>query len=202
DPGETVSAPGAPGATPLALLGVLGPPFTGRHVVVSAIEHASLLEAARLLEELGAEVTRVDPEPSGRVASAALLAALRPRTALVALMHSNNETGVLQPVDEVAAELAARGVALHVDAAQSTGRVALGWKASRATTLACTSHKLGGPTGIGALVVRSGTRLVPLLRGGRQERGRRGGTQPLLGAIGFAAAARAARSRVPMPPVA
>jgi cysteine desulfurase len=200
DPAEVVFTSGATEANHLALFGLLGPPFRGRHLVVSSIEHSSLLEAARLLEELGAEVTRVDPEPSGRIAAAALLAAVRPGTALVALMHSNNETGVLQPVHEVAEALAARGVALHVDAAQSVGRVAVDAKALRATTLAFTSHKLGGPTGIGALVVRAGTRLAPLLRGGKQERGRRGGTQPLLGAIGFAAAARTVLSRGPMGP--
>ena len=198
DPDEVVFTSGATEANHLALFGTVGPPFSGRHLVVSSIEHASLLEAARLLEELGAAVTRVDPGPDGRVAVAALLAALRPATALVALMHSNNETGVLQPVDETAEALAERGVALHVDAAQSVGRVALDWKSVRATTLAFTSHKLGGPTGVGALVVRAGTRLAPLLRGGRQERGRRGGTQPLLGAIGFAAAARATRAHGPV----
>jgi cysteine desulfurase len=202
EPAEVVFTSGATEANHLALFGLLGPPFGGRHLVVSSIEHSSLLEAARLLEELGAEVTRVDPEPSGRVAAAALLAAVRPGTALVALMHSNNETGVLQPVHEVAETLASRAIALHVDAAQSVGRVAVDVKSLRATTLAFTSHKLGGPTGVGALVVRAGTRLAPLLRGGRQERGRRGGTQPLLGAIGFAAAARSVRSRDPMEPAA
>jgi cysteine desulfurase len=212
-PEEVVFTSGATEANHLALFGLIGPPVSGRRVgpppsgrgvapprrgrgiVVSAIEHSSLLDATRLLEELGAAATRVAPAANGVVAVAPLLAAVRPETALVALMHANNETGVLQPVEAAARALAERGVAFHVDAAQSAGRVALDWNALAATTLSLTAHKLGGPPGVGALIVRRGTRLVPLIRGGRQERGRRGGTPNLLGIIGFAAAAKAARAR-------
>lgn len=198
---EIVFTSGATEANHLALFGLLGPPLRGRGLVVSAIEHSSLLDAARMLEELGATLTVVPPQPDGRVAADALLAAVTPATALVALMHSNNETGVLQPVVEVGRALASRGVALHVDAAQSGGRVALDWSALPATTLALTSHKLGGPPGVGALVVRRGARLVPFVRGGRQERGRRGGTHNLPGILGFAAAAAEARARGPGRPL-
>jgi cysteine desulfurase len=196
-PAEVVFTSGATEANHLALFGSLGPPFRGRNLVVSAIEHSSLLDAARLLEELGATLTIVPPRPDGTVAADALLSAVTKTTALVALMHSNNETGVLQSVDVVGRALASRGVALHVDAAQSAGRVALDWSSLPATTLALTSHKLGGPPGVGALVVRSGARLVPFVRGGRQERGRRGGTHNLPGILGFAAAAAEARARGP-----
>jgi cysteine desulfurase len=196
-PEEVVFTSGATEANHLALFGSIGPPFRGRGVVVSAIEHSSLLDAARLLEELGATVTLVPPRQDGSVAAEALLAEVTPATALVALMHSNNETGVLQPVGEVARALAARGVAFHVDAAQSAGRVALDWSELPATTLALTSHKLGGPPGVGALFVRRGRRLSPFVRGGRQERGRRGGTHNLIGILGFAAAAAVARARSP-----
>ena len=199
---EVVFTSGATEANHLALFGSIGPPFRDRNVVVSAIEHSSLLDAARLLEELGATVTRVPPRPDGSVAAEALLAAVTPATALVALMHSNNETGVLQPAGEVARALAPRAIAFHVDAAQSAGRVALDWNTLPATTLALTSHKLGGPAGAGALVVRRGRRLVPFVRGGRQERGRRGGTHNLIGILGFAAAAVAARARGPGRPEA
>src|SRR5262245_4246944 len=138
-PEEVVFTSGATEANHLALFGSIGPPFKGRGLVVSAIEHSSLLDAARLLEEFGATVTVVPPRLDGSVAADALLAAVTPATALVALMHSNNETGVLQPVDAVARPLKARGVALHVDAAQSAGRVALDWSALPATTLSLTS---------------------------------------------------------------
>jgi len=201
-PDEVVFTSGATEANHAALFGLIGSPFGGRHVVVSAIEHSSLLAAAALVAELGGSVTRVESRPDGAVATASVLAALEPGTALVALMHANNETGVLQPVAEVAEALAARGIPLHVDAAQSAGRVAIDWSELRATTLAITSHKVGGPTGCGALIVRAGTRLRPLLRGGTQEQGRRGGTHALLAILGFAAAARAARLRLPFPAAA
>jgi cysteine desulfurase len=127
----------------------------------------------------------------------AVLAALRPGTKLVALMAANNETGVLQPVAELAPRLRERGVAFHVDAAQAVGRVDFDAAALGATTVAVSGHKIGGPAGIGALRVEKGRRLVPFVRGGRQERGLRGGTHNLLGAIGFGAAARAALAAAP-----
>ena len=189
-PDELVFTSGATEANHLALFGLVAPPFSGKHLVISAIEHASLLAAAELLEKLGAAVTRVAPEPDGRVHADALLAVIRPDTKLVALMSANNETGVLQPVTELAAPLAARGIDFHVDAVQSFGREPLDVARLSAASIALSAHKIGGPPGIGALFVRRGHRLVPLIGGGRQERGRRGGTHALIQVVGFAAAAR------------
>jgi cysteine desulfurase len=163
--------------------------------VVSAIEHPSLLDAARLLGELGATVSLVAPDAEGVVAASAIVAALQPRTRLVALMAANNETGVLQPVAELAPIVRARGIAFHVDAVAAIGRTPFDVAALPATTVALTAHKLGGPPGSGALFVRRGHRLAPFVRGGRQERGLRGGTQNLLGILGFGAAAEAALAR-------
>jgi cysteine desulfurase len=192
---EVVFTSGGTEANHAALFGLAGPPYAGRHVVVSAIEHPSLLGAAEWLEQLGATVARVAPRAHGAVDPGDLLAAVRPDTVLVALMHANNETGVLQPVEAVGAALAARSIAFHVDAAQSAGRLALDFARMPATSLAITAHKIGGPPGCGALIVRRGTRLTPWLRGGTQERARRGGTHALPAILGFAAAARAALAR-------
>jgi cysteine desulfurase len=192
---EVVFTSGGSEANQLALFGLLSPRFAGRHVVVSAIEHASLLDAAALLEELGARVTRVAPGRDGRVSAASIVAARETATALVALMAANNETGVLQPVDELGAELARRSIPFHVDAVQAIARTTVDAATVAASTIAISAHKLGGPAGIGALFVRRGRRLAPFLRGGRTERGRRGGTPNLLGAIGFGVAAQVTLER-------
>ncbi len=190
---ELLFASGATEANHLALFGALAPRFAGSHVVVSAIEHSSVLDAARLLEELGAGVAVVRPDRDGTVAVDAIVAALLPSTRLVALMAANNETGVVQPVAQLGRLLHERGISFHVDAAQAIGRVPFDVHALRATTIALSAHKLGGPAGVGALFLRRGQRLAPFLRGGRQERGLRGGTHNLLGILGFEAAAQAAR---------
>jgi len=195
EPAEVIFTSGATEANHLALFGTLAPRFAGSHVVVSAIEHSSLLDAARLLGELGASVDRVAPDRDGVVGADAMLAALRPETRLVALMAANNETGVVQPAAVLGPQLAARGIAFHVDAAPAIGRLPCDAATVHATTLAITAHKLGGPAGVGALFVRRGHRLAPFLRGGRQERALRGGTQNLLGILGFGAAAAVAAAR-------
>lgn len=200
EPAELLFTSGATEANHLALFGAVAPGIAGSHVVVSAIEHSSVLGAAGLLAELGADVVRVPPAPDGIVAVGAVTAALRPQTRLVALMAANNETGVLQPVAELARELAARGIAFHVDAAQAVGRVPFDTDAVRATTIALTAHKLGGPAGVGSLFVRRGRRIAPLLRSGHQERSLRGGTHNLLGILGFGAAADCVRRRGPAVP--
>ncbi|MBL8843406.1 MAG: cysteine desulfurase [Planctomycetes bacterium] len=192
---ELVFTSGGTEANHLALAGSLLPRPQGAHLVVSAIEHSSTLAAARRLESLGARVTWVEPRRDGVVPVERFLAALEPQTRLVACMAANNESGVVQPFAELGAALAPRAIALHVDAVQWVGRQPLAAATSGATTLSCSAHKLGGPPGVGALWVRRGTRLEPWIGGGRQERGRRGGTEALLLIVGFAAAARAALRR-------
>jgi cysteine desulfurase len=160
----------------------------GAHVVASAIEHPSVLEPLRALAREGVEVTLVPPRPHGALDPDEVIAALRPKTVLVSLMHANNELGTLQPVAEVAAEAGRRGVAVHTDAAQSAGKVALDVRDLGVDLLSLAGHKLYAPKGIGALWVRPGTPLAPLLHGGGQERGLRPGTEPVPAIVGLGAA--------------
>jgi len=152
----------------------------GRRVLAGATEHDSVRAAAP-----DARVVPVDGD--GVVDLAALAALLDGPPALVCLMHANNETGTLHPIDRVAALCRAAGALLHVDAVQSAGRMALGF---RADSIALSSHKMGGPKGAGALLLAPGLAVAPLIPGGGQERGRRGGTPALPAIAGFAAAAQ------------
>ncbi len=185
------------GGTEADALGVLGPARAarGRHLVVTAFEHPAVMRAVEALAAEGFSVERVPPGADGVVAAEAVLAAVRPDTALVAVMLVQNELGTLQPVAEIARRLAERPRRphLHVDAVQGFGLVRLRPRALGADTVALSAHKLHGPRGAGALWVRPGARLQPLWVGGGQERGRRGGTENLPAAVGFGQAARLAR---------
>lgn len=168
-----------------------------RHVVTCAIEHAATLEACA-----GLDVTVVPVDTQGAWSPDAVLAAVRPDTALVTLMHANNETGAVLPVAAVGAELRSRGVPLHVDAVQSAGKLPVSLDGLRCDLLTVSGHKLYGLPGAGALVVRHGTPLAPLLPG-HQERGRRAGTENLVGAVALGAAcARMEELLAEMPRVA
>ncbi len=164
----------------------------GRHLVVSAIEHAAGRAAEGILEGEGWEITRVPPlGMTGRVSVEDIERAIRPDTVMVSLLHANNETGVLQPVAEVGARCRRLGVLFHTDAVQSAGKVPLEAEAWNADLVSLAAHKLGGPQGVGALWIRRGLRIEPLIPG-TQEQGRRGGTINVAGIVGFAAAAEAA----------
>ena len=168
------------------------------HLVVSAIEHDSVLNTARYLARRHPwlALTEVLPDPTGRVNPQAVAAALRPETCLVCLMHANNETGRLQPVAEVAPLVHEAGALLHVDAVQSFGRVLVQLPALGCDSLALAAHKFYGPKGVGALALRRGLKLDPLIVGGAQEHHRRAGTENLPGAAGMALAARLAMDRL------
>ena len=157
------------------------------HLVVSAIEHPSVLETARTLAQRSSlSITELPVNAQGIVEPESLAAALRPETALVSVMSANNETGALQPIAELAEICRERGVCFHTDATQVFGKRPVDWSGvAFATTSA---HKLGGPRGIGLLYVRSGTSFVPQITGGRQERVRRAGTENDWLAHGFAEA--------------
>jgi cysteine desulfurase len=176
---------GATEANNLALLGALPDP-AGAHVVATPIDHASVLGPLRELERRGARITWLPVAASGRVAPADVAGALRPETALVSVGWANGDIGTVQPIAEIAALCRARGVLLHVDAAQAFGRVPI--SAAGVDLCAISAHKIGGPVGIGALVVRRGVVLRPLAWGGGQERGLRPGTENAVAAAGFAAA--------------
>ena len=169
-----------------ALFGTLRP---GDHLVTSSIEHHAVLHAAEELERRGVELTVVDPDRNGVVSASSIRAALRPNTALVSLMLANNETGVLQPVRDVAAIVHAHGALLHTDAVQCGGKLSISVSELGCDLLSLSAHKLHAPQGVGALWVRRGVQLRPLLYGGPHERQRRAGTENVPGIVAFGKAA-------------
>ncbi len=183
-----------------ALLGVAFANLEKRgHFVISAIEHHAVLEVAGTLRELGFETDFARSNPSGIIEPDEIARLIRPDTLLVSLMSANNETGAIQPVAAVAQICRARGVLFHCDATQSAGKTALDVDLGierGADLLTLSAHKIGGPKGVGALYIRRGTRMKPLLRGGAQERGRRAGTENVPAIAGFGAAATHARAHL------
>jgi cysteine desulfurase len=163
-----------------------------RGVVVSAIEHHAVLNTAKGLREDGVPVAVVRADASGLVDLDDLAAKVDSTTALVSLMLANNETGVVQPVAEAARLAHERGALAHCDAVQAAGKVKVDVRALGVDLLTLSAHKLYGPKGIGCLVVRRGTPMAPLVRGGGQERNRRAGTENVAGIVAFGAAARLA----------
>ncbi len=182
------------GATESVNLAVLGAARAAggnsRHIVTSRIEHRAGLDACRQLEREGFAVTWLSPSPDGRIEPAQVAEAVRADTALVSVMHANNETGVLTDIEALAEICRERGILFHTDAAQSAGKVAIDVAASGVALLSFCAHKLGGPKGVGALYVRRRPRpaLHPLQFGGGQERGTRPGTLAQHQLIGFGAA--------------
>ena len=162
--------------------------FRGKHAVVSAIEHASVLEPVRRL----CEVTLVQPDETGFVSPEAIETALRPDTALICLQWANNETGVIQPIQQVHALAKARRIHLHVDAVQAFGHIPV--SATYCDSLTLSAHKFYGPRGIGALYVRQGAEVAPLLLGGGQESGLRAGTENTPAICGMEKAAALAQA--------
>ena len=154
-----------------------------RHLVISSIEHKAVLETAKHLSKEGFEVDFVDPDYSGRISAEKIIAAIRHDTLLVSLMHVNNETGIIQPIQEVGQELATLGVYFHIDATQSFGKMVEELRSTNYDMLSMSAHKIYGPQGIGALVLRrKGYKLPPvqpIMFGGQQEHGLRPGTIPV-----------------------
>lgn len=192
DAREVVLTSGATESNNLAILGLaraaLRDGSKRPHLVTCRTEHRAVLDPAAALEAEGCEVTRLGVDSEGRVGAEALEAALRPETVVVSLMHANNEIGVVHDLAALAGVARAHGVAFHCDAAQSVGKLPVDVEALGVDLLSFTAHKLYGPKGIGALWVRRGVRLVPLVHGGGHERGLRSGTVPVPLAVGFGAA--------------
>ena len=195
-PGEVVFCSGGTEANNLALLGAVGSAGVAGpegEVLVSAVEHPSVAEARRVL---GGRARVLAVDAAGRVDPAAVAAGLGSRTRLVSVMWVNNETGVVQPVREIAELARAAGVLAHSDAVQAVGHLPVDFGASGLDLLSLSGHKLGGPVGIGALLVRRGVVLAPPGFGGGQEAKLRSGTAPVALAVGLAAALREATARL------
>ncbi len=163
-----------------------------RHIITAATEHHAVLEPCRWLEARGVGLTVLPVDQHGLVDPDAVRRAIGPGTVLISIMHGNNEIGTLGPVADVAAIARERGVLFHCDATQSAGIVPVDVQALGADLLSLSAHKRYGPKGVGALYVRAGVHLEPLLHGGSQERGRRGGTENVPAIVGFGAAAQIA----------
>jgi cysteine desulfurase len=168
----------------------------GGHLVTTAVEHPSVVEPAAALEAAGWQVTRAAVDREGRVDPEAVAGSLGPATRLVSVLWANNETGGIQPVRAIAEVAKAQGVPVHVDATQALGKHPVDLRQVPADFLSASGHKMNGPKGVGCLVAR-GVGPQPLLRGGGQERGLRGGTENVAGVVGFGVACELARRELP-----
>ncbi len=189
-PSEIVFTSGGTEGDNLALFGLVA---AGDHVISSTIEHHAVLNSCKRLEEMGVAVTYVACDANGVVHPEDVRAALRPETKLISVMMSNNETGVLQPVEEIGAIAREADVYFHTDAVQAAGKIAIDVERIGCDLLSIASHKMHGPQGVGALFVRRGTLLRSMQIGGGHERGRRAGTENLAGIVGMGKAAELAR---------
>jgi len=172
-----------------AIFGLLHP---GDHFITTSIEHSAILEAAKRLARHGVETTFVAPQPSGLIDPVDILRAIRPETRLISVMLANNETGVLQPVEEISRIANETGIFFHIDAVQGAGKIEFDVRRFGCHLLSISAHKMHGPKGIGAMFVRRGTPIEPLLVGGSHERRQRAGTENVPGIVGLAKAAELA----------
>jgi cysteine desulfurase len=165
----------------------------GKHIIVSKVEHHAVLHTAQALEKLGFAVTYLNVDERARINLKELEQSIRPETILVSIMYANNEVGTLQPMKEIAAICRSRKVLFHSDAVQAVGRIAVDVKELDVDLLSLSAHKFYGPKGVGALYIKGGVKLAPLLDGGGHERGRRSGTENVAAIAGLGEAARLAK---------
>jgi len=196
DPAEICFTSSGTEACNLALIGTsLKAPAHRRHLLVSAVEHHAVLNAAEWLQPFGYQVEQLPVDGYGQVDPDEVRRRLRPDTWLVSVMHANNEIGTLQPVEAISALCRELGVLFHVDAVQTFGLLPVQVEQIGCDLLSVSAHKLYGPKGVGALYIRAGTPLQPLMVGGGQERERRAGTENVAGIVGFAKAVAIAEAR-------
>jgi cysteine desulfurase len=195
DPDEILFTSGGTESDNIALKSV-AESFEGCHIVTSAIEHPAILSTCKYLEGRGVEVTYLPVNPDGIVQPEVLERSIRPNTGLASIMAANNVIGSLQPVSELAAICAKRGVLFHTDAVQAVGKLPIDVKSQPIGMLSLSGHKINGPKGIGALFVKKGTPLHPLIHGGGQEHDLRSGTENVPGIVGLGLAAEIARGEM------
>lgn len=195
-PAELIFTSGATEANHMAIMGALALQPQRRHIVTSLVEHPSTLLLLRHLQAQGVRISWIGVDEHGQLHLDELAAAITPDTALVSLMWANNETGVIFPVAQAAQLARQRGALFHTDAVQAVGRLECDLVQTAVDLLSLSAHKLHGPKGIGALYVRKGIKLPPLLFG-HQERGRRGGTEDVAAMVGLGVAAAQARQALP-----
>ena len=167
-----------------------------RHILTTAVEHSAIIKHAQFLRQQGCEVTFLPVDAEGLLDLHLLDQSIRPDTALVSVMWANNETGVIFPIEEIAAICRSKGVLFHTDATQAPGRLKMDAHALGVDFLTLSAHKLHAPKGIGLLFARQGVKFQPYLFGGHQERGKRGGTENVAGIVGFGRAAELALARL------
>ena len=198
DPSEVLFTSGGTEGDNIAIRGAAEAlEATGRrHLVASAIEHEAVLNTLKALARRGWQTTLLPVDQTGIVSPAALREALTDKTVLVSVMHANNEIGTIQPLAELARLAHERGALFHTDAVQSAGKIPLNVKGLGVDMLSVSAHKFYGPKGVGALWIRRGLRVMPLLTGGRQERSRRAGTENVPGIVGMGVAASIAAGKM------
>jgi cysteine desulfurase len=196
-PAEVIFTSGGTEANNLALRGAVAAlQSRGNHIITSSVEHHSVLKTAEALMHAGCEVTFLPVDAQGVVQPEAVAAAIRPDTILISVMWANNETGALQPVDEIGDIARKQGIAFHTDAVQAFGKIPVPFLLDRVDMATVTAHKVYGPMGTGALLVKRGTPLAALMTGGHHEQGLRPGTENLPAIAGFAAAAAQAAANL------
>ena len=195
-PDEIIFTSGGTESDNMAIRGVLESSPERRHIITTRVEHPGVLSTAKWLASKGYDVTFLDVDNGGNLNLDAYRAALRPDTAVVSVMWANNETGVVFPVEEMAAYAHEKGVPFHTDAVQAVGKIPMDLGKTAIDLLSLSAHKLHGPKGIGALYVRRGTRISPILFGGHQEHGRRPGTENVPSIIGLGRAAEMALASI------
>jgi cysteine desulfurase len=188
--GEIVFTSGGTEANNSALVGIFfrQQAKSRPHFIISSVEHPSVAETCKFLEQLGAEITRVPVDRFGTVDPGEIRRAIRPNTLLISVMHANNEVGTIQPIKEIAAIARKGNVLMHTDAAQSVGKVPVDVTDLGVNLLTVAGHKMYAPQGVGALFIRQGVHLEPLLHGAGHESGRRAGTENVLEIVGLGAA--------------
>ena len=188
-PDEVIFTSGGTESDHMAICGVASRLSTkGQHIITSQIEHHAVLRTCQQLEKQGWRITYLPVDGEGKVNPSDVEQAISSDTVLISIMMANNETGVLQPIADMGSIAQQHGVYFHTDAVQAAGVIPIDVDALHVDLLSMTAHKMYGPQGIGALYIRSGTRIMPGLLGGEQERGRRAGTENLPGIVGFGAA--------------